>query len=65
MEFRNENGEVFKIKIDINGKYRERVHPDIYSIYVTHPNFQPFLIEGQKILPGEMRVENFELTPIV
>ncbi|MEP7171669.1 MAG: hypothetical protein ABI855_20015 [Bacteroidota bacterium] len=62
LEFHNETGEVFKIKTDINMQYRERIHPDIYSISVTHSNFQPFLIEGQKILPGEMRIENFELS---
>jgi hypothetical protein len=63
LEFRNEEGEVFSVKTDLNGKYTERIHPDIYSIYVTCPTFESFLIEGQKILPGEMRIENFELVP--
>ncbi len=48
---------------DQNGKYREHLNPDIYNIIVTHPSYEPFMIEGIKIHPGEIKVGNFELVP--
>ncbi len=63
IEFRNQSGS-FTIKTDQNGKYREVLSPDIYDMIVTHPDFRPFIIEGIKILPGEIKVENIEMIPI-
>lgn len=51
------------VKADENGKYRERLHPDIYDIIAKHPNYEPFVINGVKIQAGEIKVENFELVP--
>ncbi len=53
----------FEIKTDQNGKYRERLNPEVYNITVTHPDFEPYTIDGVKIQPGEIKVENFEMIP--
>jgi hypothetical protein len=63
IEFRNSERSI-KIKTDENGKYREQIHPDVYDLIATHPNFEPFTIEGVKIMPGEIKIENFELVPL-
>ena len=55
----------FEIRTDENGKYRERLNPDTYNIIVTHPDFDPFTIDGVKIQAGELKVENFEMVPKV
>jgi hypothetical protein len=51
------------VKTDASGKYRQRLHPDTYTIKVTHPEFEAFEIDNVKIHPGEIKVENFELVP--
>jgi hypothetical protein len=64
LEFKNAERSV-KIKSDNDGKYREVLNPDVYDIIATHPDFEPFIIEGVKIQAGEIKVENFEMVPKV
>lgn len=63
LEFLNSKGEIFTNSTDENGKYRERINPDTYKITAIHPQMQPFVIDGVKILPGELKVENLEMSP--
>lgn len=63
IEFRNHTGSV-KVSSDQTGKYREVLSPDVYDMIATHPDFQPFIIEGIKILPGEIKIENIEMIPL-
>jgi len=65
LEFLNSKGEIFTNSTDEKGNYRERINPDVYKITAKHPNMLPFVIEGVKILPGEMKIENLELVPKV
>ena len=58
LEFKNAKGSV---KVKANKMYKELVNPDIYDIIATHPDYEPFLIEGVKIQAGEIKVENIEL----
>ena len=62
LEFKNVERSV-KIKTDNEGRYREVLNPDIYDIIATHPDFEPFVIEGVKIQAGEIKVENFVMVP--
>ncbi len=64
VEIQFSNGtETFIAKTDENGKYVERLNPDVYDIVVSHPQYESFVIEGKRIEPGEIIVENFELKP--
>lgn len=62
LEFKNAKRSV-KISTDNDGKYREILNPDIYDIIATHPDFEPFMINGVEIQAGEIKVENFEMVP--
>jgi hypothetical protein len=62
LEFKNAERSI-KIKSDNEGKYREVLNPDVYDIIVTHPDYEPFVINGVKIQAGEIKVENFEMIP--
>jgi|GEM_PF-6450784 len=62
LEFRNEE-RTLKVKSGNDGKYKETLHPDIYDIIATHPDFEPFIISGVKIQAGEIKVTNIELVP--
>lgn len=64
LEFKNSERTII-IKTDNDGKYREVLHPDVYDIIATHPNYEPFVINGVEIQAGEIKVENFELVPRV
>lgn len=48
---------------DNNGKYRQKLNPDTYTIRVTHPEYELLEMKDVKIQPGEIKVENFELMP--
>lgn len=50
---------------DNEGKYRQRLNPDTYTIRVTHPAYELLEMKDVKIQPGEIKVENFELVPKV
>lgn len=63
IEFLNKKGEIFTVTTDEKGNYRERLDPDTYKITAMHPDMLPFVIDGVKILPGEIKVENMEMVP--
>ena len=62
IQFRTKT-ETFVSSTDDQGKYNERLTPDVYDIIVTHPQYESFIIEGMPIQAGEIIVENFELKP--
>ena len=63
LEFINSKGELFTNASDYKGQYRERLNPDVYKITAKHPDMLPYVIDGVKILPGELKIENLELVP--